>query len=112
DGKFELGPEAAMVFADANNPASQIAIFAYLPSMMDILTAAAPAFTSGRGRSYDQHGEDAARMMDAAFGAWNRTSLVAEALPKIPGLVERLSAGAKVADLGCGGGAGPIAVAQ
>jgi methylase of polypeptide subunit release factors len=50
--------------------------------------------------------------MDASFGAWNRTALVPEALPKIPGLIEKLSAGAKVADVGCGAGAGPIALAQ
>ena len=70
------------------------------------------AFRLGLGKNYDAFGEDVARAMDASFGAWNRTALVPEALPRIPGLVEKLRAGAKVADVGCGVGAGPIALAQ
>ena len=112
DGQFQLSPEAGLVFADANNAMSQIATFAYLPAVVDMLTSALKGFRTGLGNSYDDHGEDGARMMDASFGAWNRTALVSDALPKIPGLVERLKAGAKVADVGCGAGAGPIAVAR
>ena len=111
-GMFELSPEAALVFADTNNPMSQIAFFEYLPAFSDILNSAQNGFKSGLGKTYDDHGEDAARMVDATFGAWNRTSLVAQALPQIPGLIDRLKAGASVADVGCGAGAGPIAVAQ
>jgi len=70
------------------------------------------AFRSGLGKNYDGFGQDVARAMDASFGAWNRTALVPEALPRIPGLVEKLRAGATVADVGCGAGAGPIALAQ
>ncbi len=111
-GKFELVPEAALVFADENNPASQVAIFAYLPAMMGVFASAERGFKTGLGNTYDARGEEGARMMDAVFGAWNRTALVQEALPKIKGLVARLEAGAKVVDVGCGAGAGPIAVAQ
>ena len=111
-GLFELGPESALVFADENNPASQIAFFHYLPSMLELFISSKLAFGSGFGKTYDAFGEDVARAMDAGFGAWNRTALVAEALPKLPGLTDKLSAGAKVADVGCGAGAGPIAVAQ
>jgi 2-polyprenyl-3-methyl-5-hydroxy-6-metoxy-1,4-benzoquinol methylase len=111
-GQFELSPEAALVFADANNPASQIAIFAFLPAMEELFTSSKLAFRSGLGKTYDAFGEDVARAMDASFGAWNRTALVPDALPKIPGVTEKLRAGAKVADVGCGAGAGPIAVAQ
>ena len=112
DGRFELGPEAALVFADESNPASQVAMFAYLPEMSDLFVSAKTAFRNGLGGTYDSHGEDVARAMDAMFGAWNRTALVAEALPRLPGIVERLEHGGKVADVGCGAGAGPIAIAQ
>jgi ubiquinone/menaquinone biosynthesis C-methylase UbiE len=111
-GLFELSPEATLVFADENNPVSQIAFFHYLPAMQELFVSSKLAFRSGIGKTYDAFGEDVARAMDASFGAWNRTALVAEALPKIPGLIETLSAGAIVADVGCGAGAGPIAVAQ
>lgn len=111
-GLFELSPEGAMVFADTENPMSQIAIFEYLPALTSMMHEAQNGFRLGLGNTYDDHGEEGARMMDASFGAWNRTSLVSEALPKIPGLIERLNAGARVADVGCGAGAGPIAVAR
>jgi ubiquinone/menaquinone biosynthesis C-methylase UbiE len=111
-GLFELSPECALVVADENNPASQIALFHYLPAMQELFVSSKLAFRSGVGKTYDAFGEDVARAMDASFGAWNRTALVAEALPKIPGLIDTLSAGATVADVGCGAGAGPIAVAQ
>jgi 2-polyprenyl-3-methyl-5-hydroxy-6-metoxy-1,4-benzoquinol methylase len=109
-GLFELSPESALVFADENNPASPF--FRYLPAMQELFNSSKLAFGSGLGKTYDAFGEDVARAMDASFGAWNRSALVAEALPKLPGLTEKLSAGAKVADVGCGAGAGPIAVAQ
>ena len=112
EATFELSLEGALVFADTDNPMSQIAIFKHLPAISEMMRSAATGFRSGLGRTYDDHGDDGARMIDASFGAWNRTSLVSEALPKINGLVERLSAGAKVADVGCGAGAGPIAVAK
>jgi ubiquinone/menaquinone biosynthesis C-methylase UbiE len=112
DGHFELSPESALVLADADNPASQIAPFRFLPALEELFLSSRVAFTSERGRTYDDLGEDVARALDASFGAWNRTALVAEALPKLLGLTERLSDGAKVLDVGCGAGAGPIAVAQ
>ncbi len=112
DGHFELGPETALVLADENGPASQIAPFRFLPVLEELFISSKVAFASEFGRTYDGLGEGVARAMDAVFGAWNRTALVAEALPKIPGLTERLSAGAKVADVGCGAGAGLIAIAQ
>lgn len=108
---FELGPEAAMVFADYENPVSQIANFQHLPAFVQMFSSAANGF-GGKGQTYDDAGEFVARAIDASFGAWNRNSLVAEALPQLPGIVDRLKAGAKVADVGCGAGAGPIAVAK
>jgi len=46
------------------------------------------------------------------FSGWNRTALTSDALPKIAGVVERLQAGGKVVDVGCGAGAADIAIAQ
>ena len=112
DGLFELSPECALVLADEHNPASQIAPFRFFPALQALFISSRVAFTSELGRTYDALGEDVARALDASFGAWNRTALITEALPKIPGLTERLSVGAKVADVGCGAGAAPIAVAQ
>jgi 2-polyprenyl-3-methyl-5-hydroxy-6-metoxy-1,4-benzoquinol methylase len=112
DGLFELSQESALVLADENNPASQIAPFRFLPTLEELFISSRVAFTSELGLTYDALGEDVARALDASFGAWNRTALVAEALPKLPGLTEKLSGGAKVVDVGCGAGAASIAVAE
>ncbi len=110
---FELGPEAALIFADESTMASMIGLFGELPALMDLLMNRAPkAFKTGTGGTYDSFGAGAARMIDRFLGAWNRNALVPEALPKIPGLVQKLEAGARVADVGCGGGAGPIAIGR
>ena len=110
--RFELGPEAGLVFADESTPAALIGLFGELPTLMEIMTSLAPkAFQTGLGATYDSFGERGAHFIDRFLGVWNRTSLVPEALPKISGLVEKLKAGAKVADVGCGAGAGPIAIA-
>ena len=108
---FELGPEAALVFADDDNPLSQIANFRFLGPLAGLFMAGSRGF-NGLGSTYDDHGEVVARAIDASFGAWNRHSLVGEALPKLPGIVERLQAGGIVADVGCGAGAGPIAIGK
>ncbi len=44
--------------------------------------------------------------------AWSRSALVPLVLPKLGDLVQRLSAGGAVADVGCGGGAAPLAIAR
>jgi ubiquinone/menaquinone biosynthesis C-methylase UbiE len=46
------------------------------------------------------------------LGPWNKTSLIAEALPRIEGVVARLEAGAKVADIGCGAAVAGVAMAK
>lgn len=45
-----------------------------------------------------------AQWVEAFLGPWNRSMLVPTALPQMPGLVEKLEKGAKVADVGTGAG--------
>lgn len=111
-GKFELGPEAALVFADEDFPLSMAKTLEFIPSFFTEALASGDAFKTGLGRTYDDAGENGARMIDAMFGGWNRSSLTTEALPKLDGVLERLQNGGKVADVGCGAGAAPIAVAR
>lgn len=112
DGRFELTPESALIFADSSYPLSLAEGLRHLPTIFRQALESADALKSGAGKPYDGFGESGARMIDACLGAWNRTSLVSEALPRIPGVTERLEQGAAVADVGCGAGAAIIAVAQ
>jgi 2-polyprenyl-3-methyl-5-hydroxy-6-metoxy-1,4-benzoquinol methylase len=112
DGRYELSAEAALLFADRESPASLVAMFEELPEVTNFLVRAQEGFRSGLGNSYDAYGSRIANVMEAVFGAWNRSALVPDALPKIPGLVEKLEAGARVADVGCGGGSAPLSIAK
>lgn len=102
-GRFELSPEAALVLADENTPASAIGAFESFPQQFAQTASLPESFRTGRGRSYDEGGEAVARFVERMFAPWYRSSLVAEALPKL-GFTETLAAGAKVADVGCGTG--------
>lgn len=109
---YELTPEAALVLADEDNPASAIGAFATLPAVMALFERLDGPFHTGRGLTYDDDGPAVAEMTDRMFGPWNRTALISEALPKVDGAIARLEAGVKVADVGCGAGAAIIALGR
>ncbi|MCC7363092.1 MAG: methyltransferase domain-containing protein [Dehalococcoidia bacterium] len=109
---YELVPEAALVLADEENPASAIGAFSAVPSVMGLFERLEGPFHTGIGLTYDDDGPAVAEMVDRMFGPWNRTALISEALPKVDGAIARLEAGVKVADVGCGAAAAIIALAK
>ena len=110
--RFEMLPEAALVFADETFPLTMAPTLPYIPAWFETGLASSEAFATGIGRPYDGMGEQGARFMDAFFSGWNRAMLVPDALPRLSGVVEKLRAGGKVADVGCGAGTAPMAVAS
>lgn len=110
-GKFTLSPEAALVFADENTPASVIGAFGDLPGEMSHLEQVPEYFRTGVGATYDMGGEAVARSTERMLGPWNRTALVGVAIPALDGVVARLEAGATVADVGCGSGVALVSMA-
>ncbi len=111
-GKFELSPEAALVLADEENPASAIGGFADLPEQFRGAAKLPGSFRSGLGHPYDDGGEAVARGVERMFAPWHKTMLTTTALPSLDGVVERLEAGASVADVGCGAGVAAVTVAR
>jgi SAM-dependent methyltransferase len=110
DGAFELSPETALLLADESTPASAIGFLASLPDMLEVSRSLPECFKTGRGRKYDEHGAAIAAGMQR--GTAPLTSLFVEmAIPALAGMPERLEAGAKVADIGCGAGGRLIALA-
>lgn len=112
DGRFALGPEGAAVLADEGSPACGVGHFAHLPQLMAVVERLPEAFRTGIGLPYDAFGPDGAHAIERGFAPWFRTLLVPMALPAIPGLVERLAAGASVADIGCGAGVALLEMAK
>ena len=100
--EFEMTPEEALVLADASNPASMVGAFQVVPVMAGIVDRLPQAFKTGLGYSFDSMGAQGASWIEAFLGPWNRSVLVSTALPTMPGVVEKLESGAKVADIGTG----------
>ena len=109
---FALSPEMAMVLADENSPKFAAGIFSDLPQRMAILNKLPEAFKTGLGLPYDARGPEGAQGIERVFAPWYRHALVPVVLPKLEGVVEKLQAGAKVADVGCGAGIALIEMAK
>src|SRR5690242_14803524 len=112
EGRFALSPEAAFVLADENSPLFLAGGFCALPAQMAILERLPESFRTGLGLPYDALGPDGARGVERLLGPWYRTQLVPVALPKLDGVVSKLTAGARVADVGCGGGIAVLEMAK
>jgi 2-polyprenyl-3-methyl-5-hydroxy-6-metoxy-1,4-benzoquinol methylase len=112
DDRFVLSPEATAVLADERHPAFGCGMFSSLPDTIAVVDKLPEAFRTGIGLAYDAFGPGGARGVERGFAPWYRALLVPMALPRVEGLVPRLEAGARVADVGCGGGVALIELAR
>lgn len=112
DGRFVLSPEAALVLANEASPAFAAGGFCALPQQMAVLERLPESFKTGLGLPYDAFGPEGARGVERMAAPWTRAHLVPRVLPQLEGVVAKLEAGAKVADVGCGSGAALIEVAK
>lgn len=112
DGKFRLPEEQAMALAIEDSPvyvAGGAVVVASLFHDKDKLVAA----MRGNGAlSWGDHHPCLFGGTERFFRPGYRAHLVAEWLPALAGVVDKLKAGAKVADIGCGHGASTVIMAQ
>ncbi|MGH3469398.1 MAG: class I SAM-dependent methyltransferase [Thermocrispum sp.] len=111
-GTFALPPEHAAVLAFEDSPAF-LAPAAQLPAGMfrgsDRLV---DAFRTGEGIGWDQQDPIVFTHTERFWRAAYRPHLTSRWLPALDGVVDRLRAGARVADVGCGHGAAAILMAE
>lgn len=109
---FELTPEGAAVLADESGSLWFAAgAFHGNAAPPDVVDRLADAFKSGTGLTYDDLGPSAAHNVERMLGPWTRLALVPRILPCLDGVAERLTAGATLADVGCGAGVATLALA-
>lgn len=110
---FELLPEAAAVLADEDG-SIWFAAGAFRGGVAhpDVIDRLADAFRTGVGLSYDDLGPSAAHAVERMLGPWTRLALVPRILPALEGVVGRLQAGGRVADVGCGSGIAVLTMAE
>ena len=111
-GRFGIGPEQAMALADSDSPAFFVGAFETLLSTVLDRSKIEEAFRTGRGVGWHEHDQMLFCGCERFFRSGYLAHLVADWLPALDGVVERLDAGARVADVGCGHGASTIIMAE
>ena len=109
---YELTPEQAFVLADEESPAFIPNGWSTVASMWSDEDKALQAFRSGKGVAWGDHDGRLYCGVAAFYRNAYRSSLVSEWLPALDGIVEKLKAGAVVADIGCGHGHSTTLMAQ
>jgi SAM-dependent methyltransferase len=109
--KFKLNPEQCAAFADEGGPAFFAGAFEVAQSMWLDEPKVAEAFKSGKGVGWHEHSTCLFRGTERFFRPGYNAHLVAEWIPALKGVREKLEKGAKVADVGCGHGASTILMA-
>jgi 2-polyprenyl-3-methyl-5-hydroxy-6-metoxy-1,4-benzoquinol methylase len=112
DGRFELTAEQAAVLADEENPAFVGGGFALVMPLLQRWNRLLESFRTGRGVPYNELGADHAVGESRFSSPWMRANLVPVILPGLDGVVPKLTAGARVADVGCGSGKALLEMAR
>src|SRR5262249_5570801 len=112
DGRFALSAEGEAVLADTSLPTCGVGFFSLLSQVAGVLEKLPEAFRTGLGLPYDAFGPEGAIGVERGFAPWFRSLLVPMALPALPGVVDRLTAGTAVADVGCGAGVALVEMAK
>jgi SAM-dependent methyltransferase len=109
---FSLSTERALVLADEDSPAAGIAGFEVIAAIWASVDRLANAYATGDGLAWHEHDSRLFTGVDRFYATFYRSSLIAEWLPAVDGLVARLESGIRVADIGCGLGSATILMAQ
>jgi SAM-dependent methyltransferase len=110
--RFHLEPEQALVLASEQGPAYIPGAFHVAASVVRDMPRIADVIRTGDGFGWHEHDEALFHGTERFFRPGYATHLVAEWIPALDGVIDKLERGARVADIGCGHGASTILMAQ
>jgi ubiquinone/menaquinone biosynthesis C-methylase UbiE len=110
--QYELTPEQAMMLADDTSPVFIPNAWEVTASMWFDEAKTIEAFRTGKGIAWGDHHERLYCGVAAFFRNGYAASLVPDWLPALTGMVPKLEAGARVADIGCGHGHSTVLMAK
>jgi ubiquinone/menaquinone biosynthesis C-methylase UbiE len=113
DGRqFSMSPEQQMALADEDSPVYVASAFELIASAYIDEPKLTDAFKQGKGFGWHEHHDCLFRGTERFFRTSYRANLISDWLPSLEGVVDKLTAGAKVADVGCGHGASTLLMAE
>ncbi|MEO8072115.1 MAG: class I SAM-dependent methyltransferase [Acidobacteriota bacterium] len=109
---YFLSEEQAFALADEQSPVYLPGAFLLAVSSLYAVPKMVECFRTGEGFGWHEHNEGLFRGTEMFFRPGYAANLVGSWIPALDGVEEKLKAGAKVADIGCGLGASTVLMAQ
>ena len=110
--RYTLPDEHALALADEDSPFYILGMYDSIASLYADEDQILEAFRTGGGMGWHEHDHRLFRGTERFFRPGYRANLVAEWIPALQGVQEKLERGAKVADIGCGHGASTVIMAS
>jgi 2-polyprenyl-3-methyl-5-hydroxy-6-metoxy-1,4-benzoquinol methylase len=111
-GRYTLSPEQAVALTDEQSPFYVGGGFFVVKAMTQAVERIEDYFRNGGGMLWGEHHPDLFIGTERFFRPGYTAHLVSTWIPSLEGVEEKLKAGGKVADVGCGHGASTIIMAK
>jgi SAM-dependent methyltransferase len=109
---YTLPPEHAVALTDESSPVYLPGFFQIAHGTVRDAPSVVEAARTGDGVGWHEHNDDVHTGCERFFRPGYHANLVSGWLPALDGVVDKLTAGARVADVGCGHGASTVLMAQ
>jgi ubiquinone/menaquinone biosynthesis C-methylase UbiE len=110
--RFSLTEEQAFALADPDGALYLPGAFLLALGALRAESQVTDAFRSGAGMGWHEHHEDVFSGCEMFFRPGYVANLTSSWIPALDGVAEKLAAGGRVADVGCGHGASTVLLAQ
>jgi len=111
-GRYSLPPEQEIALTDESSPFYVAGGFYVLKAMLNAQPRILDAFKNGGGMLWSEHDPDLFVGTERFFRPGYQMHLIGSWIPSLTGIEEKLTAGATVADIGCGHGASTVIMAK
>jgi len=111
-GKFSLSPEQAFALANEESPAYLPGAFELAVGSLAAVPRIAESFRTGAGMGWHEHADGVFHGCEKFFRPGYAANLVSNWIPALHDVQEKLKAGARIADVGCGKGASTLLLAK